>query len=345
MKASNTVMVVVLAVIFTIGLTYASIELPHQLSLVLMESLDTPGFDTTYHAEETEAFIGRHHLRLVGAAGLILTVLLIAFGLAAERRGMAAAGALLFFLPVFGHFAASMFFLAGLAILRVVWLPILDVSHEILSLGDVVYLPYAVVVYPLVNLGLDIRDQIPWPVMGLGAGIFVASTVAWMTARFEGRGVAEIWLYRISRHPQYIGWIIWSYGLLVYVLRHSELYHFKISWGMPSSLPWLVSTMVIIGVAMVEEIKMVEANGEAYLSFRDCTPFLLPLPSWLSTVIAAPMRLVLRRPWPETGLQVAGVVALYTLILVASSLPFAIWDWPPRTGWWGFPYNVWPLAG
>lgn len=127
--------------------------------------------------------------------------------------------------------------------------------------------------------------------------------------------------------------------------RHSSLYHFKISWGMPSSLPWLISTMVIIGVAMVEEIRMAKANGEAYLSFRDRTPFLLPLPSWLNSVISAPMRLVLRRPWPENGRQVAVVVALYAVILVAASLPFAIWDWPPRIGWWGFPYNVWPLVG
>lgn len=345
MKASNTVMIVVLAVIFTIGLTYASIEFPHQISKVLIESIDAPGFDPTYHVEETEAFISGHHLRLIGAVGLILTALLMVGGLIAERRGMAAIGALIFFLPVFGHFAASMFFLAGLAILRVVWLPILDVSNEILSLGDVVYLPYAALVYPLVNLGLDIRDWLPWPVMGLGAGIFVVSTIVWMTARFEGRGVAESWLYRISRHPQYLGWILWSYGLLLYVLRHSELYHFKISWGMPSSLPWLISTMVIIGVAMVEEIKMAEASGEAYLSFRDRTPFLLPLPSWLNSFISSPMRLILRRPRPENGRQVAVVIALYTLILVAASLPFAIWDWPPRTGWWGFPYNVWPLAG
>jgi protein-S-isoprenylcysteine O-methyltransferase Ste14 len=345
MTASTRFIVAGLAIVFTIGLTYASVEFPHQLSSRLMETLGTPGFDSTYHADETEVFIGSYHLRVIGAAGLILTTLLIVVGLIAERRGMAAVGALLFFLPVFGHFAASMFFLAGLAMLRVVWLPILDVSHEILSLGDIVYLPYAAVVYPLVNLGLDIRDQLPWPVMGLGTGIFVISTIAWMVARFEGHGVAEHWLYRISRHPQYLGWILWSYGLLLYVLRHSELYQFKISWGMPSSLPWLVSTMVIIGVALVEEIRMAEANGEAYLSFRDRTPFLLPLPTWLSHLIAAPMRLVLRRPWPETGLQVAVVIALYTLILVVASVPFAIFDWPPRIGWWGFPYNVWPLAG
>jgi hypothetical protein len=114
---------------------------------------------------------------------------------------------------------------------------------------------------------------------------------------------------------------------------------------MPSSFPWLVSTMVIIGVAMIEETKMAATQSELYTSYRDRTPFLMPLPHWLNTVISAPMRLVLRRPCPENGLQVAVVIALYTLILVAASVPFVICDWPPRIGWWGFPYNVWPLAG
>jgi len=344
MTTTTRILLGCLAIVFTIGLTYASVQLPHQVSRTLVSHMGAPGFDATYHPGETEAFLGAYHLRVFGFAGLILTGLLIVFGLIAERRGMAAAGAVLFFLPVFGHFAASMFFLAGLAMLRVVWLPILDVSHDLMALGDVVYLPYAAVVYLPVTFGFDIRDQLPWPVMGIGIGIFVAATLTWMTSKLDGRSVADAWLYRISRHPQYLGWIIWSYGLLLYVLRHSELYQFKIRWGMPSSLPWLVSTLVIIGVAMVEEIRMTRTAGDAYRDFRDRTPFLMPLPSWLSSVIATPMRLAIRRSRPETGRQVAVVIGLYAAILITASIPFVVFDWPPRIGWWGFPYNVWPLA-
>lgn len=345
MRTTTKLALAALTIVFTVGLTYASIELPRLASQALIVHLDAPGFDPTYHLEETEAFIGGHHLRLLGMCGLGLTVVLIVFGLIAGRRGVATAGALLFFLPVFGHFAASMFFLAGLAITRVLWLPILDISHDLLALGDVVYLPYAAVVYPLVNLGFDIRDKLPWPVMGLGVAVFVASTLVWMTARYEGRGVADNWLYRISRHPQYLGWIIWSYGLLLYVLRHSELYHFKIGWGMPSSLPWLVSTMVIIGVAMTEEISMARDNGETYESYRRHTPFLFPVPRWFAKIVSAPMRWILRKDWPESGRQVAIVIGVYTTILIIASVPFVVFDWPPRIGWWGFPYNVWPLTG
>jgi protein-S-isoprenylcysteine O-methyltransferase Ste14 len=344
MKLGTKIVLASLTVVFTIGLTFASVELPRLVSSALIEHVDAPGFDPTYHPEETEAFLAAHSLRLIGFIGLAVTCALIAVGLAAERRGMAAAGAVLFFLPIFGHFAASMFFLAGLAILRVLWLPILDISHDVMALGDVVYLPYAAVVWPLVNLGLDIRDQLPWLVMCVGVAIFVTSTLAWMNARFQGRAVAESWLYRISRHPQYLGWIVWSYGMLLFVLRHSELYQFKIRWSMPSSLAWLVSTLVIIGVAMIEEIRMRASAGEGYSSYRSRTPFLLPVPRWLSAVISFPMRLVLRRPWPATGAQVAVTIAVYASILIALSVPFVLFDWPPRIGWWGFPYNVWPLG-
>jgi hypothetical protein len=130
MTTTTRVLLGCLAIVFTIGLTYASVELPHQVSRTLVSHMGAPGFDATYHPEETEAFLGAYHLRVLGFAGLILTGLLIVFGLIAERRGMAAAGAVLFFLPVFGHFAASMFFLAGLAMLRVVWLPILDAGSS-----------------------------------------------------------------------------------------------------------------------------------------------------------------------------------------------------------------------
>jgi protein-S-isoprenylcysteine O-methyltransferase Ste14 len=334
-----------LAAIFTIGLTFASVELPRFAAQLMLEHLETPGFDATYHPDETDAFLTAHHLRLIGAVGLALTVALIAGGIIAERRGVAVAGAALFFLPVFGHFAASMFFLAGLAMLRVVWLPILNVSSELMALGDIVYLPYAGVVYPFVVAGWDIRDGLPWVVMGVGSAIFVVSTLIWLVARSDDRTVADNWLYRLSRHPQYLGWIVWSYGLLLYVLRHSELYQFKIAWGMPSSLPWLVATLVIVGVAMIEEIRMTAAAGGEYLEYRDRTPFLVPLPGWAARLISAPMRWVIRRPWPENGFQIAVAIAVYAFILIGASIPFVVFDWPPRIGWWGFPYNVWPLAG
>ena len=33
--------------------------------------------------------------------------------------------------------------------------------------------------------------------------------------------------------------------------------------------------------------------------------------------------------------QVALVVAVYGGLLIGASIPFVIFDWPPRIGWWG----------
>jgi hypothetical protein len=37
------------------------------------------------------------------------------------------------------------------------------------------------------------------------------------------------------------------------------------------------------------------------------------------------------------------VIVVYAILLVLLSLPFLIAGWPPRGGWWAFPYNVYPF--
>ena len=164
-----------------------------------------------------------------------------------------------------------------------------------------------------------------------------------ITKHLEKKGMADFWLYRLSRHPQYLGWILWSYGFMIYVSLHSTLYRFKIAYGIPNSLPWLLSTLAIVGVALVEEIKMRRERGEEYDLYSQRTPFMLPLPRLVSRVIAAPMRLVLRKKRPESGMEVAVTLALYAAILILLSVPFVVFHFPYRTGWWGFPYNVFPF--
>ena len=96
-------------------------------------------------------------------------------------------------------------------------------------------------------------------------------------------------------------------------------------------------------MALLEEIRMQREYGSEYESYRRRAPFLLPLPAWLSGVLAAPARLVLGHWWPRNGREVLKVMAVYTTMQVLLSLPFVWLDWPPRGGWWAYPYNVFPL--
>jgi hypothetical protein len=94
----------------------------------------------------------------------------------------------------------------------------------------------------------------------------------------------------------------------------------KKTWTVPASLPWLLATMVIIGICMLEEIRMKELYGDSYEKYRKKTPFLFPLPKWLKSGLLFPIRLIFRRDLPETRGQVAGTILIYTICFMMLSL-------------------------
>jgi hypothetical protein len=159
-----------------------------------------------------------------------------------------------------------------------------------------------------------------WPTvyffLASGLLLFFLGTLAWLSARARKQDVADSWVYRISRHPQYLGWILWSYGVYLLLLR--GMYPRR-SWGIDASLPWLVSTLIIIGVAMMEELHMRQQFGAAYEAYRRGTPFLLPMPKFVATLFTIPIRLLFRRSAPVRKREVAVVMSLYGVVLIAVS--------------------------
>ncbi|MGW8266913.1 MAG: HEAT repeat domain-containing protein [Longimicrobiales bacterium] len=324
MKAnrSPTFSLLLLAVVFTVGLTFATIELPYRIDEVLQNTIPTPGGDS--HVDDiarlkTELFMAHYHVRAVGYAGFFTLVGLIVAGFSTRRTGLAALGAVGVMLPVFAQFAGVMFFLAGLGALNALWLPVLDVSYGLQDWGLVIKAPNDLLRWLLGLVGI----HSVWPTIvffvGSGILIFLLGVYAWLTARARGKGVADLWVYRISRHPQYLGWILWTYGafLLIQLFRYP-----KRSWGIGASLPWLISTMVIIGVALIEELNMRKRHGEAYEAYRRSAPFLFPVPKWLERAFASPFRWLFGKDRPDRRREVAVVVALYTAILMGISAVF-----------------------
>ena len=310
-----------LAVIFTVGLTFATVELPRVVDQFLQHNVVTPGWDS--HADggtrlKTELFIAHYHVRLIGYVAFFLLIGLIAAGLSTKRTGLAALGAFGVMLPVFAQFAGVMFFLAGLGVLNVVWLPVLDISYEMQQWGLVINAPNDCLRWLLGFVG--IHSIWPTTVFFIAAGIllFLLGVYAWLVARARGHGVADSWVYRISRHPQYLGWVLWTYG--AYLLLQ-QMHYPRRSWGIGASLPWLLSTMVIIAVALVEEIHMRKRYGDTYEAYRRSAPFLIPIPHFLERLFAMPFRLFGKRR-PERKREVVAVVALYTVLLMACSTFF-----------------------
>jgi protein-S-isoprenylcysteine O-methyltransferase Ste14 len=330
-RALHTGFLVLLAAVFTIGLSFATVELPYLIDDVLQNTITTPSLDS--HADEasvlkTELFISHFKLRLIGYVCFGLMVLAIVAGFATRRSGLAVLGAVGFMLPVFAQFAAVMFFLAGLGVLNILWLPVLDISYELQRLGLIIRAPYDLLSWLFRQVGVNGYWPIVYFFIGSGLLLFFLGTFAWLSARARKQGVADFWMYRISRHPQYLGWILWSYG--IYLLLLQARYP-KRSWGIEASLPWLLSTLVIIGVAMVEELNMRSRHGDAYETYRRSAPFLFPVPAFVGRLFALPFRLLFKKNQPDRKREVAAVLSLYAVVLMGASALFYGGGWERTT--------------
>ncbi len=315
---AHKILLTVLAIIFTIGLTFTSVELPRLADAFLQENVPALAIDS--HAGEsnifrTELYIQHYHIRLIGYIALAMIVLLIVYGLLSNKTGFASAGAVALFLPAFGHFALSMFFLAGLGLFYTAWMPLLDIPFNILHLGDIVFLPYRWLLSILSLVGIQGSHELPYIIVGSGLFVFLSGTLTWMYVKFEHKQIADFWIYRFSRHPQYLGWILWSYGMIL--LPGNMM---KKSWEISPGLPWLLSAMVIIGVAMLEELKMRKKYREEYEAYQLITPFLFPIPKSVKQLFLLPLRLFTSYRYPNRRWHVFGLVTFYTVTLLLISL-------------------------
>ncbi len=328
-----------LAILFTTGVTFVSIEferlLERTVTPLIRKNFDTPEIEQAIRSD-VEGFMSSNHVRVVGYVCLTLLIILIIVGLITEKSGLSSMGGIAFFLPTYGYFVIHMSFLAGLGILKALWLPFWG---DLVKLGDIVYLPYMTLVYPFALIGIDIRRPLAYLVQDLGLLIFLLGTLAWFYARFRKKGMVDFWIYRLSRHPQYLGWIIWSYGLMLKAAQRSDVPLWDTNPG--ASLPWLISTLAIVCVALGEEIKMSRACEEEYEAYRARTPFMFPLPAFISAAVMAPIRLLLGKDQPQNRWALVLTFVIYAAILMLLSLPFVVFDWPPGRGWMDWPcFNV-----
>lgn len=144
-KYFNKTILIFLSFIFSIGLIFASLELPYLFDRGLQKSMSIPGFDQQsdhLNITKTEMWMEYYHVKTIGYIGLGLIILLIIIGFKLENKSMTLLGTFGFFLPIFGHFAITMFFLAGLGFLRILWIPLNDISPLFMRLGDILFLPY-----------------------------------------------------------------------------------------------------------------------------------------------------------------------------------------------------------
>lgn len=316
-RDSKLPILILLAVVFTLALAFVTLEIPYLINNVLRAYF--PDITEWAEPERVEEFLGI--ARPIGYACLAVVLSLIVVGFIKGKRGLSSIGSIAFFIPTFGYYAASMFFLAGAGVLRALWIPFLDSSIDLLKLGDIIYLPYRIIAYPFRLIGVDIGESIATLAIGLGILVFILGTITWFYGKLERRKIFDFWIYKYSRHPQYLGFLIWSYGVMLL----ASLAPVPFGGQNPgASFPWLILALIIICVALSEEIKMVKLYGKSYSRYRESSPFMLSLPKFISSSITAPIRILFKSNLPKSGKEIACTFAVYLVILILSTLPFLL---------------------
>ncbi len=325
-KGYNLLLALLLTLIFTLALFNAVWQFPRIINTFLR-----PIFPD-YGLISPESAIVRE-IKFVGYVCFGVTVFLILIGYLTQRSKLTISGSVAFYIPIFGHFAGSMFFFAGIGIFRVIWIPFFDISIlsiNLLTLGDIILIPDILLrslideFFKLLNQQsvafLDIQIHpvaylILYQVLGLA--IFIFSTISWLYGKFSGKILLNFWIYKYSRHPQYLGLLLWSYGLLL------EVRYIAYPFGgyIPlATFPWLIFACLLIGVSLQEEIKLHFNHPNEYLEYRKATPFMFPLPRQISTFLSKPIKLLLKKEWPETNREGILIWIVYSTGLILLSL-------------------------
>ena len=246
-------------------------------------------------------------------------------------------GVLSLIIPIFANYTSYMFILAGSAILRIVWLPFMDINNllqgifgeqynsthmylDMFSLGWIVVSPIYELEYNIARtLGTTFtthslfQDIISNSLFLLGLVIFIFSTFTWFYGKIKNKELIDFWIYNYSRHPQYLGFILSSYGLLYGSIQTFAL---RGSYYPIPSFPWILGVLVLIGISMNEEISLEKGDLEGYCEWKDSTPFLLPLPLVIKRIVLLPAKIIVKKEFPTNRYEILIILLIYGIILV-----------------------------
>lgn len=306
-----------IAVLFSAGLIFATLELPYLFDHLIQSSFAFPGYDqeaSTLQMSKAEIYYQHLHIKTIGYISLLVIFALVIAGFVTNKLNLSLLGAVALFIPIFGHFTVTMFFLAGLGFLRFLWIPFTEVSPVFMRLGDILLIPDNWIVG--IGRWFDADIQYGTSVFFISAGIllFVIGVYNWLSNKFNQEKVVTSWTYKISRHPQYLGWILWSYGLYIMPVDAQ-----KRVWSYSDSLPLLLTIMIIITISLFEELKMTRKYGDDYRIFKAKTAFMFPLPEAVKKMIKHPVRIFCGDYSIDSKGKALLFSGYYTLLLMLAS--------------------------
>jgi len=132
-----------------------------------------------------------------------------------------------------------------------------------------------------------------------GSAIFIIAFITWLTNLKRNGNLLTRGIYKIVRHPQYLGIILLTLGLSIRSLRPISL------------IAWITLLFGYLTLASLEEASLLKIYGSRYEEYSERTAFLIPflklkVPEWLSV----------RKPYRYILFMV--VYLLMTAIIIAS---------------------------
>ncbi len=313
---TDILLIFFLSMIFTcffIGLAWATIFL-------FFQSLMNTFVPDPWPSEESVKVDWIETLKPLFLILLLILLILLIVGIVIKRFKLSFASSILLLLPIFSYFSISMTWLSGLSALLMLWLPLAENYPEIVCLGDSVFFPLYASIYGGFFLFGWSAFFLPLLIMIAGVFLFFLGVLSWVVGESSKHEFVSVLVYRSSRHPQYLGYLLATYGMMILIGFRPGLEH----WLPVPTLFWLLSALCIVGVAIHEENLMLAKNIPAYREWRAHTSFLFPFPGVVSRFFLLPLQVLLKKDWPETDREIVFVLFIYFLLFVTFSIPIVL---------------------
>ena len=266
---------------------------------------------------------------IFGDVILILVLATAIIGIVRKRYYASVLSAVAYFTPTLFVFVAGMSTLfTGLEILAFLITYIFreyrilgHFMYRLFYVGQVFLVPYWLAITAYASEGgriwaniEQVRDVYGSIFILIGLLVLFLGVAAWLNTKYQGRRLVDSGIYRLTRHPQYLGYILWSYGMLILSTYNQA------PWRQPVeiTLNWFVSSLILVGLALVEEINLRLNDGLNYVEYAKRASFMFPLPMSVRRVVSTPFRIMWGSDYPE---NLRMVFATLALIFLAVSLP------------------------
>jgi protein-S-isoprenylcysteine O-methyltransferase Ste14 len=315
----SSISIYLTALLATLFFTHVTLQIPR-----FLKSLTNGVFDDLL---SHFVYLSFHPISIFGYVILILILITAIKGIVRKRYYASVLSAVVYFTPTLFVFVTRMTILfTGLEMLVFLIAYLFSVCGieggfllwGLFYSGQVFFVPYWIAITAYASEGGRIWANIE-KVRDVYGGIFIIvgllvlflGVAAWLNTKYQGRRLVDSGIYRLTRHPQYLGYILWSYGILILSTYNQA------PWHTPTAitLNWLVSSLILVGVALVEEIKLRFDDRLNYVEYAGRVSFMFPLPRSVRRIVSAPFKIMWGSDFPENLRMVLKTLVLIFLVV------------------------------